>query len=239
MKHQYFGDINDYRKYGLLRLLAEGTKKRVGICWMQTPCDHSGQGGRIGYLEKPKKWREYDAELFDSLKEIVVRRHARDLRFAEGPGILPTSSFSFFPNLLPGDPIPRSEYFKEMVRQFNQEKVGLVFFDPDTGLAPPSAPSIRKRSPKHLYWDELSNAVHQDYTVLVIQFFPFVPRKRFISECSQEIRERTNASQVISFQTPSAVFFLVLQQKDFEYFQSVEGRVTERWLDQIGFTCHL
>jgi hypothetical protein len=25
MKHQYFGDINDYRKYGLLRLLVRGT----------------------------------------------------------------------------------------------------------------------------------------------------------------------------------------------------------------------
>ena len=38
MKHQYFGDANDYVKYGLLRCFAE-PGFRVGICWMLTPED--------------------------------------------------------------------------------------------------------------------------------------------------------------------------------------------------------
>jgi len=36
MKNQYFGDINDYRKYGLLRCFAEAGLN-IGVCWMLTP----------------------------------------------------------------------------------------------------------------------------------------------------------------------------------------------------------
>jgi len=39
MKNQYFGDINDYRKYGLLRLLTDGGDIRTAVCWMLTPGD--------------------------------------------------------------------------------------------------------------------------------------------------------------------------------------------------------
>ena len=37
MKHQYVGDINDYRKYALLRALSAGGANRIGVCWMLTP----------------------------------------------------------------------------------------------------------------------------------------------------------------------------------------------------------
>ncbi len=36
MKHQYVGDINDYRKYALLRALSAGGANRIGVCWMLT-----------------------------------------------------------------------------------------------------------------------------------------------------------------------------------------------------------
>jgi hypothetical protein len=34
VKVQYFGDVNHYRKFALLRLLAD--KFKIGICWMLT-----------------------------------------------------------------------------------------------------------------------------------------------------------------------------------------------------------
>jgi hypothetical protein len=37
VKHQYVGDINDYRKYALLRALSAGGANRIGVCWMLTP----------------------------------------------------------------------------------------------------------------------------------------------------------------------------------------------------------
>jgi len=36
MKNQYFGDINDYRKYGLLRGLSNKGEISTLVCWMLT-----------------------------------------------------------------------------------------------------------------------------------------------------------------------------------------------------------
>ena len=43
MKNQYFGDVNDYRKYGLLRALqGEGSLSTL-VAWMLTPDDGSNE----------------------------------------------------------------------------------------------------------------------------------------------------------------------------------------------------
>lgn len=34
VKHQYVGDINDYRKYALRVALSAGGANRIGACWM-------------------------------------------------------------------------------------------------------------------------------------------------------------------------------------------------------------
>ena len=44
MKVQYFGDVNDYRKYVLLRLLAKSGEFKIGVCWMLTPADDRTDG---------------------------------------------------------------------------------------------------------------------------------------------------------------------------------------------------
>jgi hypothetical protein len=233
MKHQYLGDINDYRKYGLLRMLAEGGKAKIGICWMLTPNDGSGHGGRVAYLEKPEKWKSYDPELFESLREIVKERNLRNVACAERAGILPPTSFAFFKGLVPEHQEKRKKYFERILCRFRRQHVGLVFFDPDTGLAPPSAPFVRKMSSHHLYWKVLSIAFGQCLSVLVIQFFPFVPREKFIAAQSRKIREATKACEVFSVRTANAVFFLVLQERGATHFRSLEDRVRGRWVAQM------
>lgn len=49
MKHQYVGDINDYRKYALLRALSSGGTNQVGVCWMLTPDDGGADGAKLAY----------------------------------------------------------------------------------------------------------------------------------------------------------------------------------------------
>jgi hypothetical protein len=39
VRNQYFGDINDYRKYGLIRALTNHGELRTTVCWMLTPDD--------------------------------------------------------------------------------------------------------------------------------------------------------------------------------------------------------
>ena len=65
MKNQYFGDINDYRKYSLLRLLSGHGKISTAVCWMLTPDDLRPDGHRIQYLREPEKWRKFDPAVFD------------------------------------------------------------------------------------------------------------------------------------------------------------------------------
>ena len=48
MKDQYFGDINDYRKYALLLELSGSGDICTGVCWMLTGADHGFEaGGRL------------------------------------------------------------------------------------------------------------------------------------------------------------------------------------------------
>ncbi len=56
MKNQYFGDIYDYIKYGLLRRLSPKGEVSTTLCWMLTPNDQGKDGHRISYLEDHAKW---------------------------------------------------------------------------------------------------------------------------------------------------------------------------------------
>ena len=71
MKNQYFGDVGDYGKYGLLRFLSK-QGITVAVNWYLTADDQSNDGNIRGYLKKGKN-RIYDPELFDVLKEMCER----------------------------------------------------------------------------------------------------------------------------------------------------------------------
>ena len=142
MKNQYFGDINDYRKYGLLRCLSGQGAMRTAVCWMLTADDDRGDGGRIGYLRNPSKWRAYDPPLFDSLAQCLSRPGNRGVAWAATSGILPRATF--YPQLLTDAAAERPHYFKKFLSA--ARGCDLVFFDPDNGLDVPSTPYGRSGS---------------------------------------------------------------------------------------------
>ena len=67
MKNQYFGDIGDYGKYGLLKFLGERDVK-IAVNWYLTKNDQnkSGDGGFIDYLKEKKNQakQRYDINAF-------------------------------------------------------------------------------------------------------------------------------------------------------------------------------
>jgi hypothetical protein len=71
MKNQYFGDINDYRKVGLLRTLQSAGDGRLLVAWMLTPDDGSRDGGFRSYLRDPATWMRFDPELFAGLADLL------------------------------------------------------------------------------------------------------------------------------------------------------------------------
>lgn len=86
MKNQYFGDIGDYGKYGLLRCLA-GQGLSIAVNWYLTPDDASNDGSIRGYLSKEEDHR-YDPELYDTLQAMCAREE-KDVRLFAKRGMIP------------------------------------------------------------------------------------------------------------------------------------------------------
>ena len=235
MKNQYFGDINDYRKYGLLRILISGGEIRTGVCWMLTPDDGLGDGSRIGYLSQPEEWRDLDPQLFDHLEEVVLHRGLRDVAQIENSNILPWCSF--FSELVPDDREARAFYHKGAMD--SAQGCDLAFFDPDNGIEVQSKPCGRKGSCKYLYWREIEDFWKAGHSLLIYQHFPYVERNPFIEAKARELICRTGALEVISFRTSHVVFLLVTQEDQLDTFRRRSRVVEEVWGQQIQVAYHL
>ena len=81
MKNQYFGDVGDYGKYGLLRFIAK-RGVTIAVNGYLTPDDQSNEGHIRGYLTNDRD-RKYDPELFDVLREMSIHKEKNVGRFAE------------------------------------------------------------------------------------------------------------------------------------------------------------
>lgn len=58
MKNQYVGDVNDYRKYGLIRAIHSASGFRILVAWMLTRDDGRTDGQTTGYLDQPDRWED-------------------------------------------------------------------------------------------------------------------------------------------------------------------------------------
>jgi hypothetical protein len=105
MKNQYFGDIHDYRKYGLLRMLQSEGSGRLLVAWMLAPDDGSRDGGRRSYLQDPVTWMRYDPELFAGLAGLL------------GPASVPEVSL-----IERFTPLPRTSYYSAVVPDGGKER---------------------------------------------------------------------------------------------------------------------
>ncbi|MFC1600834.1 TIGR04076 family protein [Candidatus Sumerlaeota bacterium] len=234
MKNQYFGDINDYRKYGLLRILTDWGRTRLAVSWMLTPDDSRTDGSSIGYLDSPEKYASFDPDLFSALQNALHVQRQRDIHLAERAGILPNAKY--YDQLLSESLNGRSNYFESFWKL--AEGSELVFFDPDNGLEVKSTPKGRKGSERYLYWDELNAANSRGYSVLIYQHFPRQNHASFISHTADEINSHTGSQTVFSFSTPKVVFFLLTAANTEGFFAERAGKAASAWGDQIKVKKH-
>ena len=172
MKNQYFGDLNDFRKFGLIRSLTGFGELSTAVCWMLTPDDCTTDGKFIDYLQQPAEYRHLDLELFDKLKYYVSAAGERRLSAVDEARILPSAKC--YSEVLPDDANGRRNYFLSFWKL--AEGCDLIFFDPDNGMEVKSKPSGKAGSSKYLYWPELvqactsSNEVDWSYVKVKPQF---------------------------------------------------------------------
>src|SRR2546421_9639849 len=111
MKNQYFADINDYRKYGLLRILVGDSDLTTAICWMLTEDDSRTDGKHVGYLDNLGKWRNYDPTLFDALASCMTDPTNRTVKWAEAERLIPSAVY--FSDSLTDNRLERERFFRD------------------------------------------------------------------------------------------------------------------------------
>lgn len=178
MKEQYVGDVNDYRKYALLRHFAIQGGLRIGVCWMLTLPDN---GNLRRYLTDATKWRGYDCQLFDQLNRIIEQKLPSRLQAIEDGGTIPNARFF---NAILTDKSDRRKYFADALAALGAAE--LLFFDPDNGIAPNANPKKASGSSKFITLDEIAGAYASSRSVLIYQHFPRVKRNLSSSRSAAE-----------------------------------------------------
>jgi len=234
MKNQYFGDINDYKKYSLLRLLGGLGQIKTTVCWVLTEDDNRSDGSRIKYLEKPEQWRDYDQVVFEHLRENVLNKGMRDVSVIERGDILPNCTF--YREFVHDDNESRDEYF----RGFWDFSKGtdLIFFDPDNGLEVKSIPRGKRNSSKYVYWDEIELSYRSGHSLLIYQHFPRKPREQFIRSLIRRFKTLDDIRCVFSYCTFHVAFLLIPQHDHEEMFAENSRRIKDNWGNLIMVRTH-
>ncbi|MBN1663995.1 MAG: hypothetical protein JW943_10385 [Deltaproteobacteria bacterium] len=148
MKNRFYGDVNDYIKYGILDILSEKYQS-IGINWYLTDDGHgkAGDGNRVHYIDKVKEWRAFNPRIFNALK-TRLECNQRNISYCCTDKV-----FDFnceFTELMP-DNAAKTEY--EILRHGWHErakhalrKCDLIFFDPDIGVVDHLPKSAAKKS---------------------------------------------------------------------------------------------
>lgn len=158
MQNRYVGDVGDYAKYGLLRLMSLETGFRWGVVWcLYDDENHNGDGRHVSYLEDPLM-RSLDPELHGCLLRIITKGQ-RSVKAVARSKILPKETVFFglpisTPSGIRGDRIRhRSNWLNEALHCTSG--CDLVFFDPDNGIETKSVPIHSPKSGKYIFWDEM------------------------------------------------------------------------------------
>ena len=229
MKNQYFGDINDYRKYGLIRAIHAASSLRILVAWMLTPDDGRTDGQTTGYLDKPDRWAGFDPALFYVLRAALRRNSRRHVGLIEQTDVLPNAEY--FSAIVPDAACGRDEWLKALAQR--APSCDLVFLDPDNGLEVKSRPYGRKHSSKYLFWSEAIALWSSGPSLLIYQHFPRVNRIDYIQRRTAELRRALPRSAIATFSSSRVAFFLALQPRHHALRTRIIAAVETHWNGQI------
>jgi len=204
VKNQYFGDVKDYLKYGLLRCIgASGLE--LGICWLLTRDDGGNNGQNRKYLEDAR-YRVHDPELYDFLQATTQKPSGRMVSNLETSGLLPARYFS--------EVIPESDVARTTAFERAGEVLGgshLLFFDPDNGIEVRSVEYGGRGSSRYVFWRELEAAWEAGTSLLIYQHFPRQDHRVFAERIAEELRTHTPGATVYTVATQDVVFLVASQ----------------------------
>lgn len=166
MKNQWFGDIHDFRKYGLLRFL-NGTRQfhHIMVAWMLTPPQSNDPCGKYrSFVNHSGQGKECDDDLFEKLKKFNSGDKERKVKNAFDLDILSRQAFSSF-----GDDDERylSDHREDYFRKMKESDCDLVFLDADNGLE--VASMTEKKKSQYILYEEVESLYASEKSVLIYQ----------------------------------------------------------------------
>lgn len=229
MKNQYFGDINDYRKYGLLRVILQASGLPMLVSWMLTPDDGSNDGNFVSYLQKPRKWSSYDPVLFNKLKALLANGQGRDVCLLKKTRLLPRTGY--FYDCVPDTAPERDAWFNSLLGAAKEKE--FIFLDPDNGLEVKSRPYGARNSSKYLYWREVEALWAEGKSLLIYQHFIREKRDVFVQRILKALKESTPGSFVEAFSTSQVVFLMALQPRHQQAHKAILDTLKLKWEGEI------
>jgi hypothetical protein len=221
MKNQYAGDINDYRKYGLIDVISKVFSKKILFVWMLTH-DENNDGNKIEYLNKPHKYRQYNEMLFDELKTIVANRRKNNnldnIIAIENSNFL--KEYKFIDDFIEDDKESRTEYFEKVYKLVS--KYDTIFFDPDNGIEIPSCKYGNQKSSKFIYWREIENIYNLNKNILIYQHFPRKNRESFSKDIVKQCKSKLKGSEVIPIMTKNVLFIFITTHNSKELIKKLK-----------------
>ena len=234
MKNQYVADINDFRKYGLIRALLSDGALSCGIFWLLTTDDMRNDGQFLEYLDKPERWKKYDAELFHKLHGMVHTHRARTVTRVQQDAILPNARY--VDDFIPDNAAARTTLFQDVLSRLHG--IDVVFFDPDNGLEIKSRPYGRMNSSKFLFFHEVKQSYQFGHSLLIYQHFPREERQGYMKKRVTQLKQVTDESAIFSFATSNVCFFLIAQAKHHETLKNGIELVRQRWGTQFDVAAY-
>lgn len=170
MQDAYVGDIGDYGKYGLLRVV-ENARLSVSINWYYVKLSRFGKqddGKYVNYLFSPSYYRKFDPVLFDVLHQIVTQNN-RTIDAIERSCILNATYFQ--------EPViaNRTIWHENALKMTKGKDV--IFLDPDNGLETENMFLTGKATEKHVKWNEIKSYYDRGQTVVMYQHRPKIETK--------------------------------------------------------------
>lgn len=232
MQNRYTGDIGDFGKLGMLRVLQDAGFS-VGVNWYLTPNESHNQDGKHTNYDD---LRSCDESLWRELKQIVDSD--RNVAALQTDRILKAT---FYPEPLDFKGKKKAE--RQTIREnWHQDALkalcgtNLVFADPDNGLIVPSAEEKPKEN-KYVLPKELADYYEQGSSVIYYQHKARRDNDFYINQ-HRELLNRSEFAGAVPLglkftKTSLRYYFFILHPKD----QSAVEKAIQKMLNTDWSQC--
>lgn len=224
MKNQYFGDVGDFGKYGLLSKVNQ-LGISVGVNWYYTEDDvnTSSDGKFIEYLNDKQEFYNCDKQLYEYIRRFIIEGN-RNIRNIEE-----YSSFSniiFYKELLKIDwyhalsEVSRQKRIKIREHWYEKSKKKLydcdiIFCDPDNGIQTLNTNKSKKDSIKYIFIDEIMGYLELGKSLIIYNHRDRSKEIDYINRINRlATLTRDTDIEVLRFKRYSVRDYIFIMQKD-------------------------